>query len=265
MGARLAALAAGLVLATLGMPAAHGTTPAPYFCSYGSIPGGTYSSVTVTHWCRVDDGDVMVTGSFTVAAGAILDATYAGSNLIVDGTFYAFTNSIVVLGCGPQDAPCSNSDTIQPQQPGGTDHEIFGPVYSSGALAFIAHDNRFFNNVTQSGGGGGVNCAIFPPVLQGSPAYSAWEDNEISRNLTVQSVHSCWMGVIRNEVGRNLTYNQNLMFDPDGNEVNTNFIDANLSCLSNVPPAGIRFDGGDPNVVTGANFGTCPAVSPERA
>src|ERR1700688_173480 len=105
---QLAAVLVGAAVPVLGLPAAHGTAPAAYTCTGGSIPSNTYLSVTVTGFCRIDSGDVTVNTNFLVARNAGLDATYAGSDLHVLGNFTANPGSIVLLGCEPKEFICTN-------------------------------------------------------------------------------------------------------------------------------------------------------------
>ena len=260
---QFAGVAVGAAAIALGLPAAAvATTPSAYTCTGGSIPSGTYLSVTVTGYCAVDDGPVTVNRNLVVGTNAELDATYAGSNLHVLGNLTAGPGSIVLLGCEPVAFDCSNRESsgIKPQDGiGATDHVINGSVISTSALMFIAHHNIVGVDVSQSGGGGGVTCNLFPFGENGPPAYSTWEDNTIGRDASVTGVNTCWNGFIRNDVGRNGNYSRNNTADPDGNEVTDNSFGRNLTCLSNNPAAQIGDGGGGPNTVLGLNIGECPA------
>ena len=116
-------------------------------------------------------------------------------------------------------------------------------------------------NVTQSGGGGGVNCSTFPLGPDGPPAFSTYEDNSIGGNASVTGLRTCWLGFIRNAVTRNINFNDNVNFDPDGNEVVTNSAGSNLNCSGNSPAPQIGDSGGSPNTVHGKATGQCAVLT----
>jgi len=215
----LAAGAAGLVVPLL--PVAASAASGNAICSGGSVAAGTYQSLTVTGFC------------LTVGSHAIL-----------------------VLGCEPEAFICFND----PDQTVGTlstnDH-VGGNLTATGALMVLAHHNTIGGNVTQAGGGGGVNCSTFPLGPSGPPAYSTYEDNTIGRNASVTGLRTCWLGFIRNTVARNVNFNDNRTFDPDGNEVVTNTVRWNLNCHGNSPAAQIGDSAGSPNTVGRKATGQC--------
>lgn len=253
---RIAAVAAvtliafGLHLGTAVAAGGDGT------CSGGSVAAGTYSSLTITGFCSLDSGSVTVAGNLTVAPGAGLLGAFGGSDLTVGRNLTVGQGAILVLGCEPEAFPCFND----PDQQVGTlsTHDSIGlNLTADGALMVLMHHNTIGGNVTQSGGGGGVTCDVLPLGPDGPPAYSTYEDNQIGRNATVTGVHTCWLGFIRNTVGRNVNYSGNLLFDPDGNEIVTNHVAGNLNCSGNSPAPQVGDSQGAPNVVGRNATGQC--------
>src|SRR5215471_12217170 len=162
VGTLLAAGALGVVapllpVAASGASAATGNAT----CSGGVIAAGTYRSLTVTGFCSADAGPVTVTKNLTLAPGAALNAAFGGSDVNVGGNLTVGSQAILVLGCEPEAFPCFND----PDQTVGTlsthDH-VGGNLTADGALMVLAHNNSVDGNLTQSGGGGGVTCNLFP-------------------------------------------------------------------------------------------------------
>ena len=249
LAALLAAAAVGLALPLL--PAAASAASGNATCSGGSIAAGTYRSLTVTGSCSVDAGTVTVTKNVTVAHGAALVAAFGRSDLNVGGNLTVGSHAILVLGCEPEAFPCFTHPHAT------TNDHIGGNLTAGRALMVLAHHNTIAGNVTQSGGGGGVTCSIFPFGPNGPPAYSTYEDNAIGRNASVTGLRTCWLGFIRNTVARNVNFNNNITADPDGNEVVTNTIAWNLNCHANAPAAQVGDSGGSPNTVGRKATGQC--------
>ena len=253
-GAAVVAVAAAAILGAPVTSASAATGSA--VCAGGPIAGGTYQSLTVTGMCEVVAGTVTVTGNLTVAPNAGLLAAFGGSDLHVGMNLIAQQGSIVVLGCEPEAFVCFND----PDQTVGTlaTHDTVGQNFvATGALMVLAHNNSIGGNATQTSGGGGVTCDNFPLGPDGPPAYSTWEDNTIGRNAAVADVQTCWMGFIRNTVAGNVSYNGNVLADPDGNEVVSNHVARNLNCAANSPAVQVGDSMGNPNVVGGRATGQC--------
>ena len=247
-----ALLAAGAaVLALPLLPTAASAASGNATCSGGSIAAGTYQSLTVTGLCSVNAGPVTVTGNVTVAPGGVLLAAFGGSDLNVGGNLTAGSHAILVLGCEQEAFPCFNDPSAA------TSDHVGGNLAADGALMVLAHHNAIGGNVAQSGGGGGVNCSTFPLGPSGPPAYSTYEDNTIGRNASVTGLRTCWLGFIRNTVARNVNFNDNRTFDPDGNEVVTNTVRWNLNCHANSPAPQVGDSGGSPNSVGRKATGQC--------
>ena len=266
--------AASLVLVPLGLGAgssvASAATPGPVTCSGsvaapGTLAGGTYSSVAVSGVCDVDSGQVVVTGSVTVAADAALVAAYAKdkggpgtSGLTVGGNISVAGGGTLVLGCEAPAFICFDDDR------GGatldSPSSVQGSVVATDPLGVIVHDSTIGGDAAQAGGGGGVTCAtpttgVFSSL--DSPVYSDYEDNTIGGNLRVTGLSSCWFGGIRNHVGGSVTYTGNSFADPDAMETVTSQIAGNLLCSGNAPTVHFGDSGGSPNVVGGFATGQC--------
>jgi hypothetical protein len=224
-------------------------------CAGGSIAAGTYSSVTVAGPCSVDSGSVTVTGNLVVAPGGALIAAFGGSDLTVAGNLSVGSNGVLILGCEPFAFTCFND----PDQVNGGTLSAAGTVgqnlTADGALAVLVHNTAVAGNAVVDGGGGGVNC---DPVLLGiSPAYATFEDVSIGRNASISGWRSCWLGFFRNTVAGNVNFSDNIVADPDGNEVATNIIGGTLNCSGNNPAAQVGDSGGAPNTVGRKATGEC--------
>ena len=121
----------------------------------------------------------------------------------------------------------------------------------------VVHASALGHNVTLNESGGGVSCSsIFLPVLL-APPYGDFEDNTIGGNLTITGWKSCWLGVFRDTITRNVELNENVNADPDANEIANNSIGHNLNCAGNSPSPQIGDSGGGPNTVFGRANGQC--------
>jgi hypothetical protein len=241
-----AAACACLLLATTSVASAHGLANdagGRATCSGGGIAPGVYGSLTITGVCFIQ-GTVTVQRNLVIAPNAALDA-HEGT-LVVRGNAHIERNALFVLGC--LESGCSS-----------TDDQVNGNVIANGALALIFHHNTIGGNIEMHGGGGGVNCNP-NALLQGSPVFSDLEDNQIGGNLAVTQLRSCWLGVIRNAVRGNVLIAQNVMADPDANEIVTNVIGGNLACVHNNPAAQEGDSQGAPNVVAGRKLGECSTL-----
>ena len=79
-------------------------------------------------------------------------------------------------------------------------------------------------------------------------------------NITVRLMQSCWFGLFRNQVGGNVSVNNNTFADPDADEIQTNVIAGNLSCFGNSPAVQFGDSSGSPNIVGGQAIGECKNV-----
>ncbi len=245
---------AASVLKANGPKPAHGGT-----CAGGSIAPGAYSSLTITGFCTVDQGVVTVKHDVTVKPNAGLLAAFGGGpELVVGGNLNVQTNGVLVLGCEPGAFVCFND----PDQDVGTlssKETVFGNLNARGALAVLVHDTTVGNDLTLHGGGGGVNCDS-QDALGGSPAYATFEDVSVGRNADIGHWQSCWLGFIRTTVQGNVDFHDNVMADPDGNEVTSDVVNGNLNCHGDNPAAQVGDSQGSLDIVLGHATGECAAL-----
>jgi hypothetical protein len=255
---KVLAAAGVLVLAVAGVVTGSGSQVANaatgYTCEGGSIPAGTYHSITVDGVCTVDAGDVTVARNVTVAPDAALIAIFSDNDLSVGGNLMVQSGAVAVIGCGPPDGQCDDDSGPAPTLSNTV--SIGGNLIGSGALAVILHSIAVDGNVVLSGGGGGVNCDP-QDALFGAPAYSDIEDSTIGGNVVVTGLRSCWLGFIRSDVSGNAIFVGNTLADPDANEFVTNTIGRNFICTGNDPDPQYGDSGGDPDVVQGHTVGQC--------
>jgi hypothetical protein len=230
----------------------------------GSLPAGTYSSVLVSGACAVNAGAVIVAGNVTVQPGATLLAAYANnstgpgtSSLTVTGNITVGAGSTVLLGCEAAHFACiDDPNQANPTLSGA--EAVGGSILATGALGVIVHNTTIGGDVIQSGGGGGVNCTPSGPFAQFmSPVYSDYEDISVGGNLSVTGLGSCWLGILRVQVGGSVTMSNNTMADPDANEVLSNTVAGNAICQANSPANQYGDSAGSANVVTGFAVGQC--------
>jgi hypothetical protein len=257
---RLFGFAAATVAAVVLVGASAGATT----CSGGSIAPGVYSNLNIAGVCTVDAGSVKVTNNLTVLSGGTLIAAYGGtdkvhvgSNLNVLGNLYVLKDGILVLGCESVNFICYND----PDQKVGsyfTRDSVGGDIIAEDALAVVVHLVIVGQDVTMTGGGGGVSsCSESLPALNGAPPYGDFEDMIIGGNLTITGFQTCWLGFFRDAFANNVDFNDNLTGDPDGNEMATNTIRGNLSCAGNSPRPQIGDSAGGQNDVFGHAHGQC--------
>ena len=266
----------------------------PHVCSGSSShPGvlkGHYASgVLVKGFCAVNSGKADVIGTLTVSKGATLAAAYGkhGSALKVTGNLVVDSDGVAVLGCKVNQGETGYACLDQPNSsaPTLTGHEdVTGNLIGHSALAVVVHNSAIGGNVTQTGGGGGLNCGLpktGPFAAFNSPVYSDYEDSTIGGSAVIKNLKSCWLGFGREYVGKSVTINDNEMDDPDAIEVFSNYITKNLGCKSNShPPKGMPphdepvWDTTDikdtslyprreePNTVEGTRSGQCRHATP---
>jgi hypothetical protein len=257
-GAASVALIAGFMLTAPSAAIAAGG--GSLTCHGGPIPSGTYSSLVVAGSCLVVEGSVTVTGNLTVAPGGVLLQAFGGSNLVVGRNLIIGKNGAAAIGCEPEAFPCLDDPDASSGGTTAATFYIHGNLTANSALAVLAHNGTVGRNVAQSGGGGGVNCDS-QDALMGSPAYATYEDVKIGGNANITGFRSCWLGLFRDEVGGNVNFHNNVVADPDGNEVATNDIGGNLNCSANSPAPQVGDSFGDPNMVGGKATGQCRGLT----
>lgn len=244
-------LSSGVVVFLLA--ATSGASVRDATCTGGSVASGVYSNLNIAAICSIDAGPVTVQHKLTVLPGNGLLAAFGGSDLTVGGNLDVQANGFLIMGCEPVHFICFND----PNQTTGTlasTDTVGGNLTAENALAVIVHHSAVGHNFVLSGGGGGVSCA---PTFGGGPPYSDLEDNTIGGNLTITGLQSCWLGLFRNLVTQNINFHDNVLADPDGNEIADNSIGRNLNCMGNSPSPQIGDSGGGPNTVFGHANGQC--------
>ena len=254
--------------------AASAATPAATTCtgtsaSPGPLAAGTYSSVTVSGACAGNAGQVVVTGTGTVPAGATLLAAYANnhsgtgtSGITVGGNIEVASGGTLVLGCEAAHFPCFD-DPNQSSPTLNSPDSVKGSIVASAPLGVVVHDSTIGGDAVQVGGGGGFTCVPSGAFAAfQSPVYSDYEDNTIGGNLRITALASCWLGVLRNTIGGSTTFSNNTLADPDANENLTNQIGGNLLCENNSPAiqygdSGTAGSTPSPDVVGGFATGQC--------
>jgi hypothetical protein len=227
-------------------------------CDGGSIAAGRYSSLTIDGVCTTDLGPVVVHHDLTIESDGALfsvfgDGAFPGSSgVVVGGNLVVQENGVLVLGCDPNAFSCLDDDTTTSRG------AILGNLIATDALAVIVHDTSIGGDLTLDGGGGGVNCDP-QDVLDGSPAYATFEDSSVGGTATIANFTSCWLGLIRTSVGHNIYFHDNVLADPDGNEVVTNTA-KNLNCYNDNPAAQVGDSAGDLNLVAGSGTGECASL-----
>jgi hypothetical protein len=83
------------------------------------------------------------------------------------------------------------------------------------------------------------------------------EDSTIIGGVTIDGYDGFWMGFIRNHVVGPVDLVDNVLVDPDADEVVTNRIVGGLHCSGNSPAPQVGDSEGDANVVTGPKTGQC--------
>ncbi|MEZ0096143.1 hypothetical protein [Streptacidiphilus sp. EB129] len=273
------AAGASLALASLIISAAPANAHTPNdhsisVCS-GTLtsPGvlaGTYKGdVVVKGFCAVNGGAAVVKGDLRIAPGGGLNATFAlndvagsgTSSLRVKGNLLVGRNAVLAMGCLPQHSPCSDDPNAGT---GGTltgVNRVDGDLIAANALAVIVHASTIHGDVTQAGGGGGLDCSV--PTsgifsLLKSPVFSDYEDNTIGGDLRITRLRTCWLGALRDNVHGDLLDVRNKMADPDADEVHSNVVHGSISCQANSPV--VQFGdaaNGTPNQVFDNATGEC--------
>ena len=193
-----------------------------------SFASGASGSTTCT--------DTLAPGSYgavTVPAGASC-ITSAG-HVTINGGVWVQAGATFVYGS--EDTPDVNAT-------------INGGVHSTNAASVQVHFSTINGGVNLQGGAG----------PEGGPFGITWntiEDSRINGGATIVGYNGFWQGFFRNTVNGGVTFNNNTVVDPDGNEMQTNTINGGLRCSGNTPGPQQGDSGGSPNHVNGAKTGQC--------
>lgn len=261
---RFAALAAGAGLAIGGMllagpvgPASADPVSAPLCGQSEAATGlalhGTYNNLTVHGIAYVPDGATLtVRHNLVVTPGSCLDAFSMGT-VHVGGNVLVRPGATLALGCMPfangSDAPCTGvpNDTVG------------GNLVANQPLTMYLTAVHVGGNVASYGGGQHQNVS-FPikgMTIGGNLVVEGWTGGPFG-----------WFGIIGNHVGANVVLEGNSGGRPghsgalDSNEVDDNWVGANLVCYGNTPAAQYG-DAPMPqaNTVMGAAVGQCAALT----
>jgi hypothetical protein len=250
-----------------------GTVKAP-----GALTGTLTGDVVVRGVCFVNAGPAIVNGDVTLTSGAVLvatsalnDQTHSGtSSLTVSGDVVLDHRATLIMGCLPTSSPCM--DDPHPHHPTLSSHdEIGGDIISDRGLGTIVHNTTIHGDITQLGGGGGINCnptGVFN--LLHSPVFSTYEDSTVDGNITITGYKSCWQGVARVHVRGDLVVSNNQLADPDAIEIVSNHVTGDLICHANsmvwdsgeAGPHGLFPRIPQPDTVHGDREGQCVLSSP---
>jgi hypothetical protein len=208
----------------------------------GTLSGTFKSGVVVKGACEVNNGPAVVDGLLKVTRGSTLAAAFGSndSHLTVNGNVLVKHGAAFILGCNTTSFTCIDETNMA--NPTLSSHgRVTGSITASAPLGVIVHSSDILRNVTETGGGGGVTCSTTPGVfaLFQSPAYSDYEDATVKGNVSITSLHTCWLGLARLRVKGNVTLLNNRLADPDGIEVISNHIHKNLVCRHNSHPSGM--------------------------
>ena len=245
-----------------------------YNCTGGDVPPGTYNAITISGICYTPAGNIFVRGDLNVKPGALLDAVTPGdpatgtpvvpATVLIGGNVFVGNGGVLLFGCSPN-ISCSNP-------PGISYDRIRGNLIAIGAQGVVVHSASIGGSLYISGGGGGPAaeaCTNTTPMatdlapwsqdpnLNFTPVYTDFEDVSIGGNLNVSGLTSCWLGTLRDQVGRSVTFAGNTLGDPDGSEVANNLVDGNMSCSGDVPAVQFGDSGAAPNIVGGYASGEC--------
>lgn len=250
-----------------------GTLEAP-----GTLSGPYYGTVLVEGACVVNAGQATVYGDLVVRPGATLLAAFAlddeagsgSSGLTVAGNVLVEDGGTAIVGCEAEHFPCFDDPNQEAPTLSSAD-SIGGNLLELRPLGVVVHNSAVGRNVLEYGGGGGETCEPSGAfALFGVPVYSDYEDLTVRGTLEVGGLSSCWLGVVRTQVGGDVRLFSNQLADPDAIEIISNEIRHNLACFGNSQV----WDSADvgetlfprqpePNAVGGRRFGQCVLASPE--
>ncbi|MHB1833506.1 MAG: hypothetical protein ACYCXW_00930 [Solirubrobacteraceae bacterium] len=247
----------------------------------GQLDGTVHGTVIVNGVCDVSHGSAKVDGSVTVSAHGVLNGSFGGDDLTVMGSVVLGRGASALLGCEASRFPCTN-DPSQSHPTLSNRVTIAGSLTAFKPLGVIVHVARIGGSVSERGGGGATSCSAMPGFFRSikQPAYSDFEDDSIAGALTLKGIDSCWIGVLRNRIGRSVTVSDTTMADPDAIELGSNRIGGNLACAGNrnlVASSAIVWDTSEVshsavfprrlerNHVRGRRSGQCVRSTPTRA
>lgn len=227
---------------------AHYHSPAPYTCTGGEIPSGTYRSITVTGACSVPSGAVVkVTGNVYVAGGAQLDAQSAPSTITVGHNVIGAAGSFVGLGCQPPSMTGNSAHECATDPEGHSTVTVKGNVTAVNAAAVMLNGATVKQNVVLIGGGSAIPWSV--------------KNTTIGGNLVVSGQKTDWLGALFNTIRGNAVFANIVVTDihpgAPGVYIVRNTVTKNLVCYGLTPGVSGGFVPGSVNVVGGHALGQC--------
>lgn len=256
-GALATAVSTGALL--LGGGSAMAAAPSAatsYTCTGGSIPSGTYASITVTGLCDVEHhAEITVVGNLNVAAGAMFDAQSVPATISVGRNVTAAEGALLGLGCQPRertDPKNSAHPCVEPFEEMWSTITVQGNLTATNAHTIALNGITVHGNVTLTGGGAWIPWSI--------------KNNKIDGNLTVSGQTVEWLGVMFNTIDRNatladITLTEDHPYASHEVYVVRNTIGRNLNCTGLVEGVSPGFDPTKLNTVAGNANGQCAAVA----
>jgi hypothetical protein len=198
--------------------------------------------------CTLAVGIPSFARSGTTCTSTLAPGTY-GHVTVPDG-------AVCIIGAGPLtirgglDVGAGATFVFGDEGSPGVNATISGGVRSLDAASVQIHFSTINGGIVLRGGSGPF----------GGPfdvTFNTIEDSRINGSVTISGYDGFWQGFIRNTVHGSLTFDDNTLADPDGNEVVTNTIHGSVSCAGNDPAPQVGDSEGEDNIVTGATSGQC--------
>lgn len=250
-----AALGAVAMAGALGVPAGSASAAgagSAYTCTGGSVPSGTYSSITVTGACDVvPDAVITVSGNINVASHAAFDAQSAPATIMVGKNVTAAAGSVVGLGCQPPDLVHNSAHPCVFDPDGHSVITVDGNVTGTDAAVVLLNGVAVGKNVTMTGGGS---------------EQIPWsvKNNTVGGNISMSGITDEWVGVMFNHVGGNVNLSDITLHDVDpgapGVYIVQNHVGHNLTCSDLVPGVSGGFNPTAVNTVGHQATGQCAAL-----
>ena len=171
-----------------------------------------------------------------------------GKVVVPDGAT-CFADGPYLIGGGLWVSPGATVSFGSEESPGPIG-SIFGGVHATDPANLQIHFTTIMGGVTSTGGSGPFG----PPF---DVTWITFEDNKIIGDVSITGYDGFWAGFFRNRVKGNVTWNDNVLVDPDGNEIQTNTIYGSLNCSGNDPAPQQGDSEGAPNIVYGGKTGQC--------
>jgi len=267
---RLMVIGTFVALLAMALPGSALASDPAGTCASGKMLAGTYGDFTVTGTCNIAFGaTVHINGDLTIANGASLDdhgaEAWMHAQLHVAGDVRVGKGAVLGLGWNSP----GGEGSLGPDTVGGN-------IVANRPLALQIGEVTIGGNLISIGGG----------VLSTSIAdfrNFPVKDNVIHGNVVIQGWHGGWIGLIRNQVDKNVIFARNVSrsnpetgpgTDDDSSEIQGSDLGAiggpaipqtiggNLICFGNTPDAHVNpGDFGANNFVGGRAIGECAGLT----